>query len=805
MLLTWGSIAPAYGQEDSGNTTVSAQSEPFADIIVTARRKAEASQTVPIAITALGGRELEARGITKLADIGRSVPGVVTFPATVRGSNTPVFMIRGIMNRDPALTNDASIGLYFAEVPWARADGANAALIDLESVEVLKGPQGTLFGRNSTAGAILVTPKAPSQELEGYAKLSAGNYDLLGAEAVINAPLGDTLAIRLAGSHEQRSGFARNVTSGRRTNNADSYSARASLKWEPTDFFSTTFIGTYFESDVAPDGSKLIAIPPAAPSAFVSSLYTRLVDALARTKALGKYEFLSSMSPSVFAQKINGVPSVLTGDPYSRVKTKSIQNSTTIDIGSAGILGDLVLKNIVSYRKVENAYTSEAIPVDFLNVSNAATLSVRQFTEELQVQGSKTNFDYIIGAFYFRESGKEGNLAYSLSPISSLTDNNIVNTSYSFFFNGNYSLSSLGLNGLSISGGVRFNNDRRYIDNRNRRQTTPGQVASPQYTCLLQPAIPVNDGSLCSFRTSRVFSEPTWNIGLNYKTAGSLLYATVSHGYRTGGFNAFATSLPVTVPFNPEFVDNFELGAKNDFEFSGLKVRWNFAGYYIKYSDIQRSLNVLTGANTLSQITVNAARAHTWGGESELVIRPTANLELLASYSYSRPKYDQFTDNFREPSSGVIYPIDISDSEFTSVSKHMVNVGARYTIPVAGDKGEIALSGNYYYRSSFYNGADINTAQCTVPGNPNPAAVYTNCYNRASRLPGYGLFNARMEWRDTMGLGIDTALFVSNLTNKFYYSNAISTLGTLGGLAASFGQPRMFGGSVTVHFGGHRN
>jgi len=789
--------SPAHAQQQPDATS----SPVINDIVVTARRKEETLQSVPVAITALSGADLTARSVTKMSDITTSVPGVFSAPGSARGSNSPVFAIRGQVNRDPTLTNDPSIGIYFADVPWARPGGTNAAVLDLQSVQVLKGPQGTLFGRNSTAGAILITPNAPTDRFEGYGKIGGGDYGFFNVEGVVNVPLGDGVALRITGNHEQRRGYLLNVTGNQKMDDLNDHSLRASLKFE-SGSFKSTFIGSWYKSDTNGDGSRLTQISPQAPNAGVAAFYARLPAALAQTNALGKYEQLSSYAPSVAAVQSMGVSQTQNTQQVARVETWSIQNTSQWDLGTSGLLGDVTLKNIVGYRHEKDFVTFETVAVPFLSVND---LFIRQnpgqVSEEFQVQGKNGGFDYIVGAFYFRESGRDDSAIYSLVPIVGYSgDADVTNTSYSAFAHVNYNLALIGADGFSLTGGIRINHDRRFIDWHNRRGTTPGPNP-PLFTCTLIPSAPPNDGSLCNTRAHISFTEPTWDVGMNYKIArDSLIYASASHGYRSGGYSVGASNIATTAPFLPEKVNTYEIGSKNDFIVGNVAVRVNVAGYYTAYRDIQRTINFVLPSG-FNNLTVNAARAHIWGSEVDITVKPTRNLSLGLSYSYVRPKYDRFTDQYLEPTNGVVYPVDVSDSDFILTSRHSLNANMSYTLPVTNSVGIPTLSVNYYYRTKFATTSDINTAHCSVPGDPNPAALYANCFNHSGKLPGYGLLNMRFEWENFMGHGVDVAIFVNNVTNKYYFPNALNALGALGALSAQIGPPRMFGGSVTVPFG----
>jgi iron complex outermembrane recepter protein len=807
----WNGL-PAHAQQStstSGGSVGTQQLAPpspeggeLGEVVVTARRREESLQSVPIAITALSGQDLQTRGVLKTSDLMTAVPGVFTAPGTSRGDMGPVFAIRGQLERDPGPTYDPSVGLYFGEVPWARVEGTNAAFMDLQSVQVLKGPQGTLFGRNSTAGAILITPNPPTSTFGGYGEVVAGNYGLIRTEGVINLPATDKLELRLAVNHEQRDGYLEALPSHQWLDNLNDTTVRLSAKFTPTENFTTTLIGMYLHSDTNGTGEKLIGVSPASPSAGVASLYPMLATTLAQDNALGRYQFLTGFA--------SGIPNEPATAQYARVTASSVQDKSTLNLGNSALLGDLFLNNIISFRDVNTAETSESVSTPFLSSSTIGSQDVEQGTEELQLQGTRGPLDYVAGLFYFREWGHDTDPTETIVPIVTYTyDNHVVNTSYSAYGHMNYNFSAVGLDGLSLAGGVRFNDDRRYIDYRNRRATTAGYDPT-SFTCFLNPAAGPNNGSLCNYPVSATFREPTWNVDLNYEIAPhSLLYVSAGHGYRSGGFSEGAQNFPSTTPFLPEEVYTYEFGSKNDFNLGGdAAARVNVAGYYTDYHDIQRTLNML-GSNGLYSLTTNAARAHIIGAEADITVKPTLNWELILSYAYTAPKYDSFTDTYAETNpayipagvKAVYYPVDVSDSQFILVSKNTVNLDVSYSMPVAESVGKPKVSANYYYRTSFFTTTDINTPNCKVPGDPNPGAIYVNCYNHAGLLPGYGLLNLRFDWANVLNRHFNLDIFVDNVTDKYYFTNAFNALSALGSITAQIGPPRMFGVGITVPFG----
>ncbi|WP_336971379.1 TonB-dependent receptor [Sphingobium aromaticiconvertens] len=768
------------------------------DIVVTARRVEEKLQDVPVSISAVSGNTLVARGVANLAEIGSAVPGVFTAPGSSRGASAPIFAIRGQINREPSATTDPSVGIYFAELPWARAMGVNAGLVDISSVQVLKGPQGTLFGRNATAGAILITPTAPTDDFEGYLKFGGGNYAQVRGEVVLNVPLSEQVALRVVGSHEERAGYLHDAFSGAEANDLNNDNLRAQLRIR-SGGLTSTFIGTYFNATGNGEGARLAKIAPAPSSPQVAGVYAQLPAALAATNALGRYEFLTSFNQQTANILIGGVPSVFLTQQDQNQSAYGIQNNTEIELGSSG-LGNLALKNIIGYRVVDGSQTFETIPAPFLGVQAATEQNIRQFSEELQLQGKGDGFNFVTGLFYFREKGNELTTQYAVAPTFSISDIDIKNTSYSAFAHVGIDLAE----NLTFTAGARITHDKRAVTYHSRRQTTPGVSANPMYACPLQPAAGVGNGSACNLPVSIAFTEPTWDVGISYHPApSSLIYASVARGYRSGGFSGSATNVLQLQAFQPESNITYEVGTKNDFKLGQTPLRFNLAGYYTDYRDVQRTVNAITLAGN-TNTTINAAKAHIWGVEAEVVWRPVDILTLTAGYAYTDPKYDKFSDLYREPTNGVNYVVDVSDSQFILISKNTINLSANLQIPIEERFGSLSLTSSYNYRSGFYTTNDINTARCQVPGDPNPAAVYVSCYNHAGRLPGYGLIDFRLDWKDFLGGSADVAFVAKNVANKYYFHNALNALNNVGSFAVQVGPPRMMSVEVRVPFGAMR-
>jgi iron complex outermembrane receptor protein len=790
----------------------------FAEIIVTARRTEEKLQDVPIAIAVISGEDLIEQGIAKTSDLIIAVPGLTAAPGSGKGTDGIAYNLRGIQNRQPVLPADPSVGVYFAEVPLAVPIGANANFLDLQSVQVLFGPQGTLFGRNSPAGAILITPNAPTQNLEGYGQISGGNYGYYMIEGVLNTPITDKLAIRLAGQREKRDGYSYSVGNGQQTDDLNNYSFRFSAKYDPSDNFTTTLVAYTYDSNTSGTGYRMTQIAPLpGPPNYNFATYSNY---LALSNALPKYHYYGVFSDNLAKNTYAGV-SLFDGwkngnRNYSDVSLWGIQDTSVWDLGESDVFGEVSLKNIIGYRDMVSSNIFAQVAAEApISMFIDLTQNAKQFTEELQVQGKKGGLTYIVGAFFFRQSGLELSPSAAAAAPTTVTmaDLRMVGKSYAGFGHITYDFGELGLEGLQLDGGFRYTHDRRDIVFSYGRRTTPGYSANPLYNCIYYPtrtSVPI---SSCSAPFVSESSSPTWNINLNYKiTPTSMVYASIGRGYRTGGYDVIIPTTD-TVPYKPEYVTSYEIGTKNDFIIGDVPVRFNAAAYYSDYKDIQRSLSALLPSGSTTNYTVNAAAARIRGAEVTFQVQPTENLTTTLTMAYTEPKYKSFSDNYREANPAffpagtpagttfVLFPVDVSDSHFPIVSKNTMSASLVYRLPVSESAGEPSVTVNYYNRTGFFSQSDLNTSRCKVPGNNNPAAVYNNCYNSAGRLPGYHLVNARLDWRDVMQQGFDLSFFVNNVTDEYYGTYMIGSLSNFGMATTVFGPPRMFGATLRVPFG----
>lgn len=717
-----GGPAAAAGQAE--NQAATADDSDDRDIVVTARRREELLQQVPVAITAFTGQDLRASSVLRIENLGLVVPGLSVSPSQHRTSS-PGFAIRGQRQDAAFLTNDPSVGIYIAEAVQARNFGLAQSLFDMESVQVLKGPQGTLFGRNTTGGAILFQPRRPNlTQVEGYVEGRIGNYGRFEFQSVLNVPISDELGIRVGINRTSRNGYVRDITTGRRHNDEDAWSGRAILLWRPTDQFTNTLYIDRVEMDANGPRTRLSAVNTA-----LATGRTLEPILAAQNATLGFYEVQSSF-PNLLSQGDN------TG----------ITNVTELQINP-----DLRFKNIFNYRDISMRERQDFDGTVRAILDLELQQTAEQYSNEFQVQGEafSDRLDWIIGAFFFRETGSVLTLTSANGGIANPRTGLARNESFSIFAQGNFDITPQ----LSLTLGGRYTWDDRRLNQRLLSGVT----------------------GACQFCQSAQVSNsaPTYTASLNWQmTPDRLLYVATRSGYRSGGFSSSANTAAALTPFLPEELTDYEIGFKADWRFGDAWLRTNIAAYHSNYRQIQRT--VIQPVNGVPVTTIfNAASATIDGAEVEIDFRPTRNIHLLANLGLVYPNYTEFQEITANG------PVDRSANDFAFIPHVTYRLGFRWVLPInSANQNEVTISADYFHQSSTFQ------AEFNAPWN---------------RQSGYGLLNARVEWANPLP-NVSIALWGRNLTNERYYTSAGDSYLSSGYVYRGLGEPRMYGIDARISF-----
>lgn len=739
--------------QESGAEHASAGLE---EVVVTARRRDESLQRVPVSITSLSGATLEQASVQRVEDLRFLAPSLQISPSPF-GNSVPGYTIRGQRQLEALSTQDPSVVLYFSEVPLMRPHATNGSFFDLNSVQVLKGPQGTLFGRNTTGGAVLVTPNRPEDELAAELSGGFGNRGAYDVGGFLNVPAGETFALRFAGQLQHRDGYTSNLFSGADVDEDDIWSIRVGALWSPNDAIQSYTVYEQSKRDQASSGWRLHAVNPTGAYAAFPGTVAALQATLAR---LDSADWHTVENDQVALEQ---------ADSWSLV------NVTTFKYGS------VTLKNILGYRDVETFgrydYDGSAVRVTGAGTGSVSlfnsqnTLDGDQWSEEFQVLGQALDdrLDWIAGTFWFKEDNYDDQRSELFGRRANVGTG--INESYSVFAQGTYRFE--GLDGLSTTAGLRYTWDDRELISENQIQG----LAQPALTCRLRNA----DGSIpdpCRRTTTYEDDAPSYTLGLEYQiNPDTLTYFSYDHGYRSGGLQLRANSENEVKTFDPETVDDYEIGLKTTMNLGESRLRANLALFYSDYKDIQRTISYIpTGLTILSTAVLNAADATIQGGELEIAFLPTENFEITGFVGYTDAKYDSFPNP-----GGITLPIPgkpLEDNKFAMLPETTASVNLRYTVPM-GNAGESVFQAGWYMQTEMAI-SDIN--------DPN------------GFIEGYDLFNASVEWNDVLQSPLDLRMYVRNLTDEEYATGGVSVW-TTGFVSYMLGAPRTYGLELRYRFG----
>jgi iron complex outermembrane receptor protein len=787
--------APVTAQPASGGEAAS-DAQGLGEIVVTARRTNENLQSVPIAITAFSGAQLQQQNARTLSDVALLTPGLRMNYSTATPSGL-IVTIRGQAVQDPLANQDPAVGVYVDGLYWARAYGASADLLDIQGVQVLKGPQGTLFGRNTTGGAILLNTNDPNFDgLSGLVSASYGRFDYRMVSGVINAPLiEDKLAVRVAGQLIKRDGYIHDINNGVTLGNLNSYTVRSKLLFKPTENLSIIVSGEWYRSKTLNEPTRLIYASPTSPSAISAVVET---DGSAAAAALGC--FSPGVGPACQARasalfndsiaKNQGDNADLSTIPRSYVKTQTYGATATLDTFFGSI------KAIGGYRKVRSLSFNDNDGSRFSLLDEGPGLglpgitnddaNLSQYSVELVATGKAfdNRLEFAAGLYNFHESGYDGSSSMSLAAISTVVRvfyGNIKNDSKSIFGQGTYHVTDA----LSLTGGLRYSVDDKRLTSYNYAFPLPGPPTPANTTCTVAPVCPASRHDS--------FTGVSYTASIDYRLAdGVLAYVKTAKGYRAGGENMRMSTPAAFIPFKPEDAFSYEGGVKS--EFFEHRLRVNVAGYYTTLKDIQRTINVVSASGVPAQAITNAGQADFYGGEFEASAALPAGFRLDGSVGYTHPKYVKFIDNGFDRSRDVFY----------GVPKWTASISPSWTHDF--DVGKLLLRADFSYQSdmnistvAFYTDA-AGVLRNAQNGNP-VSAVDAAGYLRGATDQAHWLINARAGITMMDGK-LELAVWGRNLTNKRDYVAGL-TLPGLGFSSASEREPRTFGITASMKFGAH--
>lgn len=784
--------APAFAQSapDNESDVVAEKNAGVGDIIVTARRTSENLQSVPVAVTVPTGATLDKAQIVSFADLARIVPGIVIAPSTGQPASSFIG-IRGQAASDALMAVDQAVGQYFDGVYIARSSGALFNFVDVDRVEVLRGAQGTLFGRNTTGGAVSIISKKPSGEFGGSVRLRYGNYDQLEATGVLNLPIaGDQVAARLVYQHIENGSYGTNQTTGNGLGSDNVDFVRGTLRIAPGDGKLTVNVQGDFSKRSGQ--GQLVGLKIATPNAGATALFAACTGPTANALCPVKlpagttYANYAADDPATGFRKNNFYDPFLTLDPTGEAESWGVSATTEYEINDA-----TKLKAITAWRGVTTASLSDNDGTPFAAsggrlAGDGNFIDQAQFSQEVQLSTSAVDgrLDMIVGGFYFNERGNDTSRTYTNFPTGarrrSVIDGDVQNKSYAGFGQLNFKITPE----LRFTGGTRYTRDERSILRRNIQNPTDAvtglvdPAAAP--VCLLT----VTAGSPCAIFNERNFGYWSYTAGFDYRPNDMIfVYVKTNKASRAGGFNARAT-LGTPVNFNPETVKDYEIGLKLDLLDRRLRV--NSALFQTDYSGIQRTVPTIVGG-VISNTIVNAASARIRGLEAEVTVSPTNELLLGVSATFLDPVFKNFSIPVSTATPGVFTQQDVSETPYSFAAKKSFSVFADYTVPLGAD--ELNLRADYAFRGdSFTSGPLIG------PG-------FNQAFKDTARIKSYGILNAQISYKFA-DPSLEVALYARNLTGTKYETRLIVQSNTAGTTSYTPGEPRMYGVRLTVKFGG---
>lgn len=761
-------LLPGMLQAQSAAPKGAVADDAIQEIIVTAQRKDESLSKTPVAIAVVDGDTLAKSQILSQQDLRTVAPGLSIRAAV--NSNQLNYALRG-QSEDPLSDTAPGVVPYVNEVQLTGTAGA-AAFYDLQSVQVLKGPQGTLFGRSATGGAVLFTTAKPSDDISGYISVTGGNYNLQKYEGAINAPLvKDRILLRVAGVYEQEHGFQTNLFTGGREGDHERYAFRPSLTVNITDQIHDELVIDRLHSS----GSSTVSVisglvpftgvgPPFIPIEF---LYAGTSTPIARATGIGTIQaflppaFASFVPPFydayyaagsghpaggitqyLAAQNARG-PYVVDSDGNNIFRQLSTvtTNATTFDIGP-----DFKIKNIFGYQdtNVFNATDSDGTPYGISQSSTrggpveGAPEAARQATEELQLQGNALaeRLSYVTG-FYYADSKIT---RYTISTFfdtllgGQSQENAVILTTktYAGYGQATYKLND---SGLAATVGVRYTSERvgkQLLPQDSFRIANP--VAPPGY----------------DYNQSTTYNKPSWQFGLQDQiTSETLLYAVTRRAYKSGGYNG---TVPPKVggaaeagdSYKAEQVTDLEVGAKFEGHLGNTPARLTLALFHDWIDDSQRLAFTLAGASPAA-LTVNVPKGTTYGAEADALVNPVKWLSVGGSVNYIHASYSNIPV-FVNGSSQVF-------DQVPDTPKVTGSLFAEITMPVSS-KIDVVLHGDVYDQSKSY----------TTPRSQDDAGGV---------IGSYALTNFRVGLEDKSRWSVTAN--IKNAFNRVYYIGGLAT------------------------------
>lgn len=752
---------PAYAQ-DNLTSAEDARNAGIEEILVTARKRSESAQEVPLSISTFSAAAIDRQNIMRVEDINRLAPNLTVENGAGVGSAAS-FVLRGIGSYDYELYADTPVALYVDGVYFARPQASNGEMFDLERIEILYGPQGTLFGRNTTGGAIAMYTRDPSEDFGFQQRVAYGTDNEIIVRSVLDTgDIGQSgWKAKLGYYHREMDGWQRDLNTNKSVSpgsrNVDALSGQ--LQGNIGADLQVDIRGDYRKTKYRPIAYQLIGVTQ------------DVIDYFSRSPQYGG-------DPFIYTTQRDLLDELYQNNAYPAATDKSYGTSLTLNYTPSDAFN---VKNVLAYRKLrlfsnnnpggqgflfgEVLDNTTFLPAGIAPVTplNAVTTSRQhQISNELQITGDLGQVDYLLGLFYFQEKSFGTQFVDATfvldGGMAALNNNvgkafNLKTTSYAVYGQVSYRPAMFD-DRMELTGGLRYTKDDKSFD----------QI------------LYLNDAVTGTQALSKNYNNLSGSFSINYKLSDDvMIFGRYATGYKAGGFN------PGTIqdPYDPEKAEAFEIGIKSDL--FDNRVRFNAALFHTKYDDLQTTQFLFTGTEQLNVI-LNAAKATYTGGEAQLTVAPTDGLLLSGYVGIIKPKYKSFS--IEDPNT--FLPIDISDTaHFQLLSKYNFGVGAEYSFGDVG-LGELSFRVDYAYKSKrfWYASDELNPRNHIIAGNA------ANILSASIML-------------DEIPIGADNTLQVQLRGDNLLDQERVEAgadLGALGSGFVTYARPRSFMLQLTANF-----
>jgi len=721
----WSAMA-GFAAAQSAPAKPAADTGQVPEVVVTARRISESEQRTPVAVSAFTQRQLDSTGVTDVTGLQGAVPNLNIAQGRGSADATNIY-IRGVGQPDALQTFDPAVGVYIDDVYYSRIRGTKFDLLDLQDVEVLRGPQGTLYGKNTIGGALKLTTRKPGPTPYVFGEASFGSYAQNDFKISASMPVDDTLAIGISALSDKHRGYVTNPANPAQSyNNEDTQAVRGQLAWSPSKDFHV---------DLSLD-------------------YTRETPNMTVGQATNTLK-------SAFGATLLSIPNPPPTFNWTTSTTVGLPNKEPLEHAGASLaatwnLSDhLTLKSISAYRRLtyDDFIDIDATPLQLGDVE--VNVHQNQTSQEFQLNYSADKLNVVSGVYYLRENVSSFQQAFAnafLTPFTFLRtiNDDLHTTSWAGYVNANYAVTDK----LHVSAGIRYTDESK---NYFRTTTTFSSFAALNNVTFAPP-----------------FPKTTWTnwspmATVDYQVSdNAMVYARVAEGFQSGGFNGRANSANQNIPYDPERLTSYEAGLKSTWW--DHKARLNFTVFYNDYRDFQASVGaseIIAGIPTPVLTVLNAGKLHTSGAELEFNLRPVPQLRLDSEIGYLDAKYSEFNDT-TFPGGTRVWETPAFSPKWTA------RFGASYEVDL-GQHGFVTLGGQARYRSAMALSVD----------NADPA---THNHFPGLWQDAYWVYDAQVVWEEP-SRKYSVGLYGKNLSNEVYKTDAQNFSSVGGIMTAYYGAP----------------